>query len=75
MTRNIGGSLDASALSALAGSDARMRAFHVLDREQQAAAIRRLAALGWSEHGISWATKLNVDQIRRVLATETSACT
>jgi hypothetical protein len=46
----------------------RMRHFHALDREQQAAAIRRLAVTGMSDHGISSATKLSVEFVRRVLA-------
>ncbi|MDB6102555.1 MAG: hypothetical protein JWO52_2554 [Gammaproteobacteria bacterium] len=57
MSRSIGGVLDTRALSALIGSalvDAnRMVHFHTLDRGQQAAAIRRLAAAGYSDHAIS----------------------
>jgi ABC-type phosphate/phosphonate transport system ATPase subunit len=45
-----------------------MHAFQVLTRDQQQQAIRRLAALGWSEHGIAHATQLSTEQIRRVLA-------
>ena len=71
MTRStIGGRLDLAALNRLAGdldSD-RLRHFAALDRQQQAHAIRRLANLGWSESSIAAATRLSVEQIRRVLA-------
>lgn len=67
----IGGKLDMAAMAALAdsqdGDAARMQHFHGLDRNAQAAAIKRLAACGWSEHGIARATQLSVEQIRRVL--------
>jgi hypothetical protein len=56
----IGGALDLAALS-------RMH-FHSLDHAEQAAAIRRLAALGQSEHTIASATGLSVEAIRQVLA-------
>lgn len=71
MTRStIGGCLDMAALSRLAGDPDtdRMRHFATLDREQQAQAIRRLANLGWSESSIAAASRLSVEQIRRVLA-------
>ncbi|TLZ37706.1 MAG: hypothetical protein E6K23_17385 [Gammaproteobacteria bacterium] len=42
--------------------------FQLLDREQQAQAIRRLAASGMSENTIAAATRLSVEQIRRILA-------
>lgn len=58
--RSIGGPLDLAALARLH--------FHVLDQDQQAAAIRRLAATGQGEHTIAHATGLSVEQIRRVLA-------
>jgi hypothetical protein len=45
--------------------------FLLLDREQQSAAIFRLAKLGWSESSISAATRLSVEQIRQVLAVDT----
>jgi ABC-type phosphate/phosphonate transport system ATPase subunit len=67
----IAGRLDMTALAALSGSqdhdEARMRAFHAMDRDAQAAAIKRLAAIGWTENRIARATKLSVEQIRRVL--------
>ena len=47
---------------------ARMHHWLSLSPEQQADAIRRLAALGWSEHGIAHATRLAVEQVRRLLA-------
>lgn len=46
---------------------ARMQHFHALDREQQATAVHRLAAAGYSEHGIAAATKLSVEFVRRIL--------
>jgi hypothetical protein len=63
--RSIGGALDTAAL-------ARMH-FHALDREQQAEAIRRLAAAGQGEHTIAHATGLSVEMIRRVLAEQAAA--
>jgi DNA invertase Pin-like site-specific DNA recombinase len=59
MTR-IPGVLDTAAL-------ARMH-FHALSRQEQAQAIRRLAASGQGEHTIALATGLSVEQIRRILA-------
>lgn len=47
--------------------------FLLLSGEEQAAAIRRLAALGWSEHSIGHVTHLSIEQIRRVLE-EARAC-
>ncbi len=47
--------------------DARMRAFHALDRSQQEAAIRRLAAVGMTERSIAQATQLSVEFVRRLL--------
>jgi len=44
--------------------------FLLLTPEERAAAIRRLAAQGWSELSIAAATRLSVEMIRRVLATE-----
>ena len=57
---SIPGALDMTALSRLH--------FHVLDREQQAQAIRRLVSSGQGEHTIAHATGLSVEQIRRVLS-------
>ena len=42
--------------------------FLLLDREEQQNAIRRMARLGWSDHGIADATRLSVEQIRVALA-------
>jgi hypothetical protein len=69
--RRIGGRLDLQTLEDLAGSDQdddRMRAFRMLTRAEQAAAIRRLAADGMSDLGIAQATCLAVEQVRRVLS-------
>ena len=44
--------------------------FLLLTREEQAAAIRRMAATGWTEHSIAAATGLHVQQVRRILAPE-----
>lgn len=56
---SIGGTLDVAAL-------ARMH-FHALDREEQAAAIRRLAASGQGDHTIAHATGLSVEAVRQLL--------
>lgn len=73
----IPGRLDMTALAALAGTDtsdaARMRHFHTLDRSRQAEAIRRLAATGMSDHGISHATQLSLEQVRRILGEHTAS--
>lgn len=42
--------------------------FLLLDREQQAQAIRRMANTGWSDSSIAAATRLSVEQVRRILA-------
>ena len=47
--------------------DRRMDYFQLLDREQQEAAIRRLAASGMSDHGVSAATRLTVEMVRAIL--------
>ncbi len=41
--------------------------FHELGRDQQAAAIRRLAAQGMTDYGLAHATSLAVEQIRQIL--------
>lgn len=68
---SIPGSLDMQSLAALSGTHAtdesRMRHFHTLTRSAQGEAIRRLAALGQSEHMIARATGLSVEMIRRVM--------
>jgi hypothetical protein len=42
--------------------------FLLLTPGEQWVAIRRMSAQGWSDHGIATATKLAVEQVRRVLA-------
>ncbi len=42
--------------------------FLLLDREQQAQAIRRLATSGMSDHTIAAVTRLSVEMIRRIVA-------
>lgn len=42
--------------------------FDRLTRAEQAQAIRRMASEGWSEYGLAAATRLSVEQIRRILA-------
>lgn len=74
-SRTIPGCLDLAALSALAGDDSRMRHFRLLTRSQQAAAIQRLAAGGMSDHGISHATGLSVQMVRRILGQHRQAVT
>jgi hypothetical protein len=53
--------------AALRDDHDRMRHFASLDRQQQAQAIRRLAATGMTDHDISHATRLAVEQIRTML--------
>jgi DNA invertase Pin-like site-specific DNA recombinase len=60
MTRTIPGALDPAAMCRLH--------FNILTRDEQAAAIRRLAASGQSEHTIARATGLSVEMINRILA-------
>lgn len=47
--------------------------FLLLTRDQQVEAIRRLHALGMSDHTIASATRLSVEMIRRLLAEVTNA--
>jgi hypothetical protein len=42
--------------------------FMLLAPTEQSGAIRRMAALGWSDYGIAAATRLSVEQVRRILA-------
>lgn len=47
--------------------------FMILSRDEQEAAICRLARSGMSEYSIATATRLSVEQVRRVLgATDTA---
>jgi hypothetical protein len=50
-----------------AADDARREHFDSLTRSEQEAAIRRMAADGASEYGISAATGLSVEMVRRIL--------
>ena len=72
--KSIGGPLDLVAIGQLYGpvdsDEARMRHFHVLDHDAQAAAIRRMAAIGRTEYGIAAATGLSVEMVRRLLGHE-----
>jgi len=65
----IGGPIDYAALAASAdsGDEARMCAFDWLTRDEQAAAIRRMAAEGHTEATIASATHLSVEFVKRVL--------
>lgn len=42
--------------------------FWLLTRDQQAQAMRRMLAAGWSDHGIAAATRLSVEQVRQLLS-------
>jgi hypothetical protein len=66
---SIGGRLGARELLTLTGDtdEARMRHFTLMPREAQISAILRLHASGFSDHAISAATKLSVEQICRLL--------
>ncbi len=44
--------------------------FWLLTTDEQAGAIRRMATSGWPEYSIAAATRLSVEQIRRILAQE-----
>ena len=69
MRSAIGGKLGCDAYRLLADcTDSRLRSFVTMNREQQAAAIRRMASEGRSDHTIATATRLSVEQIRRILA-------
>jgi ABC-type phosphate/phosphonate transport system ATPase subunit len=46
--------------------------FLLLSSDEQAAAIRRLARLGWSPYAIATATRLSVEQIARVLEAQSA---
>jgi hypothetical protein len=50
-----------------------LKHFLLLDRVEQEAAIRRLAASGMHDYSIATATSLSVEQIRRVLAQNLAA--
>jgi hypothetical protein len=65
MNRNIGGPLDMSALGRLH--------FHSLDANEQANAIRRMAATGLGAHTIAHATGLSVEFIRQLLRDQAAA--
>jgi hypothetical protein len=45
-----------------------LRAWHGLSRDEQRAAIKKLAADGMSDYGIAHATRLAVEQVRAILA-------
>ncbi len=47
---------------------ARNRHFDELTREQREDAIKRMAAEGWTDHGIAAATRLSIEMVRQVLA-------
>lgn len=51
---------------------ARMAAFESMTREEQIAAIRRLAQSGYTDHGISHATGLSVEQCRVIIGDRTT---
>ena len=42
--------------------------FLLLTVSEQAEAIKRMASQGWSEYGLAQATRLSVEQIRRILS-------
>ena len=59
--------LSPDVVAVTASEDARMAAFHALGVEEQAEAIRRLAASGQGVHSIACATRLSVEAVLRVL--------
>lgn len=48
--------------------------FLLLSPEEQAQAIRRLAAAGWKPEDIANTTRLSVEQIRKVLEPQPAKC-
>ena len=54
-------------MSVKASPQRELHHFVMLDRDQQAAAIRRLAASGVSDYGIAAATRLSVEFVRTVI--------
>jgi hypothetical protein len=48
-------------------TEQRMLYFAMLDQDEQRAAIRRLAASGFSDYGVSAATGLAVEQVRAII--------
>ncbi len=54
-------------MSGQAHLDRRLFYFQLLSREEQCLAIAKLARQGFSDHGISAATTLSVEQIRKIL--------
>ncbi len=66
----IGGQLDLTVLSRLAGDPdmERLRHFATLGRQQQAQGIRRLASVGWSDSSIAAVTGLSIEQVCRIMA-------
>ena len=66
---NIASNASSGADSGLPWADhVRLVHFLALDECARKDAIRRLASLGWSVHGIASATKLSIEQIALVLA-------
>jgi hypothetical protein len=45
-----------------------MAAFDALDRDEQRAAVKRMAAEGWTDHGIAHATQLAVEMVREIIS-------
>lgn len=52
--------------------DRRMHYFAMLTHDEQASAIHRLSRSGMSDHGISAATQLSVEMIRKILGERTA---
>jgi hypothetical protein len=47
--------------------------FLLLSPAEQAQAIREMAAGGWSDYGIAGATRLSVEQVRKIRGTSSGA--
>lgn len=53
-------------------ADPSVQYFHALTRDEKIAAIKRMAAEGWTDHTIAHATKLSCEFVRQVLAARVS---
>lgn len=73
MSARIGGPLDVMVMARLAGGDAPRRAFRLLTRDAQAAAVRRMSRDGRGDHEIADATGLDVAFLRQILGKRESA--
>jgi DNA-binding NarL/FixJ family response regulator len=69
LNRNVGGTLIPDALQALSGNPERnrMRHFERLTQHEREQAIKRMADMGMSDHGIAAAARISVEQVRQII--------